>query len=74
VGVDIVPNGSEITFDDTHFFRILLRGNQLTVVRVHATQALLATEDKAIDRLEGILPIVADWHARMTPMLVSVVT
>lgn len=64
-GVHILPNGSEITFDDTHFFRILLGGDQLTVARVHGTQALRATEDKAIDRLEGIIPIVADWHARI---------
>lgn len=56
------------------FFRILLGGDQLTVAHVRGTQALRATEDKAIDRLEGIIPIVADWHARMTLMIVSVVT
>ncbi len=27
--------------------------------------ALRATQDKAIDRLEGLIPVAEDWHARM---------
>lgn len=69
-GVYTLPNGHELSFDDTRFCHILFGGDQLTVARVRGTQALRATEDKVVDRLEGVVPIVADWHARMTLMIV----
>lgn len=69
-GKYILPNGSILDFDDTRFFKILLGGDQLTVARVRGAQALRMSQDKAKDRLEGIVPVVEDWHARMTLMKV----
>ncbi len=66
-----LPNGSVLDFDDTRFFPILLGGDQLTIARVRGTQALRDTQDKRVDRFEGILPVVEDWHSRMTLMKVS---
>lgn len=65
-----LPNGSTLDFDDTRFHNIILGGDQLTVARVRGTQALRISEDKAIDRLEGITAVMEDWHARMTLMKV----
>ena len=70
-GLHVLPNGSTVPYDNTQFFKILLGGDQLTVARVRGTQALRASEDKAVDRLEGVIPVVEDWHARMTLMIVS---
>lgn len=58
------PNGV-LTFDDTCFFS---GGDQLTVAWIRGSQALRDTHDKPVDRLEGVIPVVEDWHTRMTLM------
>lgn len=65
-----LPNGSELEFDNTKFSKILLGGDQLTSARVRGTQALRLSEDKAVDRLEGLIPVTEDWHMRMSLMKV----
>lgn len=51
-----LPNGtSVIKLDDTYFFKILLGGDQLTAARIRGTQALRATQDKAVERLQGLI-------------------
>lgn len=61
-----LPNKSVITFDDTRFWQVLFGGDQLTVARIRGTQALRDTQDSPEDRLEGVTPVVEDWHTRMT--------
>ena len=68
-----LPNGSTLTIDNTQFFPILFGGDQLTVARVRGTQALRVSHDSPVDCLEGVVPIVEDWHARMTLMKVVLV-
>lgn len=65
-GILICPNGREVIYDDTRFDRKLIGGDQLTVARIRGTQYLRASEDKRVDRYEGLVPVVEDWHARMT--------
>ena len=65
-----LPNGSAVEVDTTQFFPILFGGDQLTVVRIRGTQLLHDTQDNRCDRFEGILPVVEDWHSRMTLMKV----
>ena len=60
-----LPNGSVVNTDNTQFFSILFGGDQLTVARMRGTQALRDTHDTAVDRCEGITPVIEDWHARM---------
>ncbi len=66
-----LPDGSMIKLDDTKFFKIFLGGDQLTVARVRGTQALRVTQDRAMDRLQGLIPVNEDWHARMALIKVS---
>lgn len=54
------------------FFKILFGGDYLTAAHIRGMQALRATEDKAIDRLEGVISVVEDWHTRMTLLKVWV--
>ena len=67
-----LPNGGEIEVDDTQFHPILFGGDQLTVSRMRGAQILRDTHDKATDRFEGIVPVIEDWHARMTFLKVSI--
>ena len=66
-------NGSVLTFDDTRFWRVLFGGDQLTVARIRGTQTLRDTQETAQLRLEGVVPVVEDWHSRMTFMKVKYV-
>ena len=63
-----LPNGEMLDFDDTSFFTVLLGGDQLTVARARGAQAMRDSHDRPSDRLEGIIPVVEDWHSRMTLM------
>ena len=65
-----LPSGDVMDFDDTRFHKILFGGDQLTVARMRGTQALRDTQDKPVDRLEGVIPVAEDWHTRMTLMKV----
>lgn len=67
-----LPNGTSINYDDTKFHPILFGGDQLTVARMRGTQALRDTQDKRVDRLDGVIPVVEDWHTRMTLLKVIV--
>jgi L1 cell adhesion molecule like protein len=41
-------------------------GDQLTVARVQAAQAILSNSHNGFDHLEGLVPVVEDWHAKVT--------
>ena len=66
-----LPQGGVLDFDDTRFFSILFGGDQLTAARMRGTQALRDTQEKCVDRLEGLVPVIEDWHARMALMKVT---
>ena len=65
-GEYVLPNRSVIEYDNTKFFKILFGGDYLTAVRMRGAQSLRATEERAVDRLDGVIPVVEDWHTRMT--------
>lgn len=66
-----MPNGNEIDVDNTQFHPILFGGYQLTVARIRGTQILRDTHDSPCERLEGLVPVVEDWHARMALLKVG---
>ncbi len=72
-GNTILPDGSSLSFDDTHFHNILVGGDQLTVARARGATSLRSSHDKPLQRLDGIAPVVEDWHARMTLMKVNII-
>ena len=59
----LLPNGSSILVDNTQFHSILFGGDQLTVARIRGTKALRDTEENPVHRLEGVTPVIEDWHA-----------
>ncbi len=56
--------------DNTSFYKRLFGGDQLTVVRARGAIELHSLHAKAVDHLEGVMPVVEDWHVRMTLMKV----
>lgn len=60
-----LPNGSQVPYDSTSFSEILLGGDQLTVARVSGVQNLRISHETALERLEGLIPVVEDWHTRV---------
>ena len=46
-------------------------GDQLTVARLRGTQGLQQAQDRPVDKLEGLIPVVEDRHARMNLVRVS---
>jgi len=64
-----VMSGSEpITLQMDHFQHILFGGDQLTVARARGAQGILSNSHTGSDRLEGLVPVVEDWHAKVTFM------
>lgn len=62
--------GSTFSIDDSKLVKVLLFGDQLTVARARGA-ALLRDDDKTpLNRLEGFVPAIVDWHARMCLMQV----
>ena len=70
-GTMILPNRSVLEFDDTKAFGVLFGGDQLTIARARGAAALRCNHETLSDRLEGLEPVVEDWHARLTLMKVS---
>ena len=60
-----LPNGSQVPYDGTSFFETLLGGDQLTVTRVSGVQNLRISHETALEQLEGLIPVVEDWHTRV---------
>ena len=59
-----------LEFDNTQFSKILLGGDQLTAARARGTQAIRRTESTPANRLQGLIPVIEDWHVRMSLMKV----
>ena len=67
-----LPNGSTLPYDNTTFFEILLGGDQLTVARAAGVQDLRKGHEMALERLEGLTPVVEDWYTRVILLEVCV--
>ena len=49
----------------------LLFGDQLTVARARGAAALRIWHKTSLNRLEGHVPVVSDWHTRLCLVTVS---
>ena len=67
-GTMIFPNISVLEFDDTKTFGVLFGG---AIARARGAAALRCNHETLSDRLEGLEPVIEDWHARLTLMKVS---
>lgn len=61
---DPLTNKPEKVYID-HFHHILFGGDQLTVERSVRAEKERINEARGTDRLEGLLPVVEDWHAKV---------
>ena len=43
----------------------VLGGDQLTAARARGSKRIRHNEERGKDRLEGLMPVVEDWHAKM---------
>lgn len=53
---------AEVTTDKFHY--ILMGGDQLSVARARGSQRLRGNSCRPRDRLEGLVPVCEDWHAK----------
>lgn len=51
-------------------FQIMLHGDQLTMSRARGSVRLRETHSPE-ERINGFLPVITDWHARMILVMVS---
>ena len=61
----ILPNEEIIKYTEEHYAVTLLGGDQLTVARARGVQRIRRNSIKSEDKLEGLFPVVEDWHAKM---------
>lgn len=65
---DLFDDGDIIEVEEEVFYQILFGGDQLTVARARGSAAIWSDHVTSIcsrrDRLEGLLPVVEDWHAK----------
>ena len=53
----------KITVDEFHY--TLFGGDQLTAERATGAKRSLTNENRGRDRLEGLVPVIEDWHANV---------
>ena len=62
-------SGKPLVLDKGSMLPVLLGGDQLTAARARGASAVRASHDRSYERL---IPVVEDWHARLTFAKVSV--
>ena len=62
---------TKVTSITDHFYRILFGGDLLTAKRARSAQSTRENSNRGLDRLEGLVPTVEDWHAKMCFICVS---
>ena len=61
-----VPNTNEVrSLKEIAFHRLLFGGDQLTAKRARVGIRIRNNSTNSADRLEGLLPVAEDWHAKV---------
>ena len=60
-----LASGEELTIASNKMHHILIGGDQLTVARIRSVQEGLLNSNSPRERMEGIVPVVEDWHAKV---------
>jgi len=60
-----------VEVDDELFHKIFLGGDQFTVARARGSIAVRLDHQSQRDHLEGLLPVVEDWHAKQCLLKVT---
>ena len=67
----VLPNKDTISYEEEHYAVTIIGGDQLTVARARGAQRIRSNSTKSEDRLDGLLPVTEDWHAKMCLLQVS---
>ena len=59
------------TFPVDTFHKILFGGDQLTCARARGAQRIMQNHDTGKQQLEGLIPVIEDWHAKQCLLSVS---
>jgi L1 cell adhesion molecule like protein len=62
----VLPNGEKYELCDTDLWQIVFGGDQLTVVRARAAASIRDDHNTSKDKLNGLIPVIEDGHARVT--------
>ena len=65
--------GEEYVYNKNHMFEILIGEDQLTVSRARSAIAIRRAHDTEREKLQGLIPVIEDWHSRMTLLRVCIV-
>ena len=62
---DVLVEGKHqcIEVNDSKQYQILTGGDQFSVARYRSART---NHDLTVERLEGFVPVIEDWHARLT--------
>ena len=66
----LLPNGDSFNYKKVDMWETLFGGDQLTASRIRGSISIRANHPNALERFEGLIPTVEDWHTRMTFMKV----
>ena len=61
----VIMNGSQYMYDNSKLIQVLFFGDQLTVARARGAAVLREPQKSKLDKLEGFVPSIVDWHTRM---------
>lgn len=64
-------NGESIEIPEADMWLTLFGGDQLTVARARGAIAIRHGHELPEEQLKGLIPVLEDWHTRMTLMKVS---
>lgn len=67
-----LPDQETMQYSEQHHAVTLIGGDQLTVARARGAQKIRSNSLKSEDRLDGLLPVAEDWHAKMCLLQVIV--
>lgn len=65
--------GEKIQVEEVIMHPILFGGDQLTAQRARAAKLSMAGESTSKERLEGLVPVIEDWHTKQALLVVSYV-
>ncbi len=57
--------GEAVQVPKASFHRVLVGGDQLTAARARGAKMAKVNADSPISRLEGLVPVAADWHTKL---------
>ena len=71
VSATIASTGEEVPLTETRCHQVLLGGDHLTVARARSAIRSVGNSDSSSQKLSGVIPVVEDWHAKLTLLSVS---